>query len=48
MIEAFIDFIKVEYTSDSILAAMSKLIETEIKFNMDNNNFEVIEKNLNN
>lgn len=48
LIEAFIDLIKAEHTSDAILSGMSKMTETEVKFSMDNNNFEVIEKYLNN
>lgn len=47
LIEAVIDLIKAEYSSEAILTAMSKMTETEVKFSMDNHNFDVIEKNLN-
>lgn len=46
LIESFIDLLKDEHSSESILTAMSKMTETEVKFSMDNNNFEVIEKYL--
>lgn len=48
LIEAVIDLIKAEHSSEAILTAMSKMTETEVKFSMDNNNFDVIERNLNN
>ena len=48
LIQAVIDLVAAEHRSDDIFAAMQKMTETEVKFSMDNNYFDVIAKYLNN